>query len=69
VTVKQYTEEVTSCVNCPNHEQSFGRLEHEHRCGATIVRRGNHRMIHGEDRFSFPKWCPLETAEEIDIPF
>lgn len=66
---KLYTEVVTSCNSCPNCEQGFGRLIHEHRCGAFTVRKGNHRMIHGEDRFSFPEWCPLETMEPIDLPF
>ena len=69
MTEKLYTEVVTSCANCPNHEQGFGRLVDEYRCRATIVRRGNHRMIHGEDRFNFPEWCPLETLERIGLPF
>lgn len=66
---KLYTEVVTSCVDCPNCEQGFGRLANEYRCRAVTVRKGNHRMIHGEDRFSFPKWCPLETIEPEDLPF
>jgi len=68
--IKLYTQEVTSCLNCPNVYANYDAIGKggirfsEYRCRITKTRNHNYKLIHNEtDRYYFPEWCPLADSE------
>ena len=69
--IKLYTQEVTSCLNCPNVSANHNAIGKggirfsEYRCRVTETRNHNYQLIHNEtDRYYFPEWCPLIDTDE-----